>query len=74
MTGEDAQGALLMWIFGSRGQRLPKYCEMHVDVGLAPGPGLSHAWEARSHEELLGEARKLQAVGDGLAGVERGGG
>jgi hypothetical protein len=56
-----AQGALLMWIFGSRGQVMRKYREVYVDMGPAPGPDLPHAWQGYSPEALLGEARQRHA-------------
>jgi hypothetical protein len=67
------KGALLMWIFGGRGQRMRKYHDMYVDMGPAPGPDLPHAWQARPPEELLGEARQRHADPDGLRGLEHGG-
>jgi hypothetical protein len=60
------QGALLLWVFGSRGQLMRKYRDVYVDMGPAPGPDLPHAWQGRSAEELLGEARQRHAAPDGL--------
>ena len=67
------QGALLMWIFGGRGQRMRKYRDVYVDMGPAPGPDLPHAWQSWTPEELLGEARQRHADPDGLRGLEHGG-
>lgn len=61
-----AQGALLLWIFGSRDQVMRKYRDAYVDMGSSPGPDLPHAWQAQSPEELLGEARQLHASPNGL--------
>ena len=61
-----AQGALLKWIFGSRGQLLRKYRDAYVDMGPSPGPDLPHAWRGHSAEELLGEARQRLAVARGV--------
>jgi hypothetical protein len=69
-----AQGALLIWIFGGRGQVMRKYRDMYVDMGPAPGPDLPHAWQDHSPEELLGEARQRHADPDGLTGLEHQGG
>jgi hypothetical protein len=55
------QGALLMWIFGGRGQIMRKYREAYVDMGPSPGPDLPHAWQGHSAEELLGDARQQHA-------------
>jgi hypothetical protein len=63
-----AQGALLMWIFGGRGQLMRKYREAYVDMGPSPGPDLPHAWQGHSAEELLGEARQRHAAPHGLDG------
>ena len=54
-------GALLMWVFGGRGQLMRKYREMYVDMGPRPGPDLPHAWQGHSSEELLGEVRQRYA-------------
>ena len=56
-----SHGALLMWIFGGRGQVMRKYRDAYVDMGPSPGPDLPHAWQGRSAEELLGEARSRHA-------------
>ena len=64
-----AQGALLMWIFGGRGQVMRKYRDVYVDMGPAPGPDLPHAWQGHAPEELLGEARKRHADPKGLDGL-----
>ena len=64
-----AQGALLMWIFGGRGQLLRKYRDAYVDMGPSPGPDLPHAWQGHSAEELLGEARQRHAAPNGLDGL-----
>jgi hypothetical protein len=55
------QGALLLWVFGGRGQIMRKYREVYVDMGPRPGPDLPHAWHGHSAEELLGEARQRYA-------------
>ena len=60
-TAGRAQGPLLIWVFGSRGQVMRKYREAYIDMGPSPGPDLPHAWQAHSAEELLGEARQRQA-------------
>lgn len=60
-------GALLMWIFGGRGQLTRKYRDLYVDMGPSPGPDLPHAWQGHSAEELLGEARQRHAAN----GLER---
>jgi hypothetical protein len=52
------QGALLVWVFGGRGQAMRKYRELYVDMGERPGPDLPHAWQGHHAEELLGEARQ----------------
>jgi hypothetical protein len=56
-----AQGTLLMWVFGGRGQLMRKYREMYVDMGPLPGPDLPHAWHGHTLPELLGEARRRYA-------------
>jgi len=56
------QGPLLMWVFGGRGQVMRKYRDVYVDMGPSPGPDLPHAWQGRSAEELLGEARQQHAA------------
>jgi hypothetical protein len=66
------QGALLMWIFGGRGQLMRKYRDVYVDMGPAPGPDLPHAWQGHAPEELLGEARQRYANPTGLQGLKRG--
>src|SRR5919199_1897732 len=63
------QGALLVWIFGGRGQLMRKYRDAYVDMGPSPGPDLPHAWQGHSAEELLGEARKQHASHNGLDGL-----
>jgi hypothetical protein len=67
-----AQGALLIWIFGGRGQPMRKYRESYVDMGPSPGPDLPHAWQGHSAEELLGEARQRHADPTGLKGLKDG--
>jgi hypothetical protein len=67
-----SQGALLLWIFGGRGQPLRKYRDVYVDMGPAPGPDLPHAWQGHSPEELLGEARQRHADPDGLSELAQG--
>src|SRR5207302_9402210 len=64
-----SQGVLLMWIFGSRGQRMRKYRDVYVDMGPSPGPDLPHEWQAHSPEELLGEARQRLADPKGRDGL-----
>jgi hypothetical protein len=64
-----AQGALLVWIFGGRGQVMRKYRESYVDMGPSPGLDLPHAWQGHSAEELLGEARQQHANANGLKGL-----
>jgi hypothetical protein len=61
-----AQGALLMWIFGGRGQVMRKYRDVYVDMGPSSGPDLPHAWQGHSAEELLGEARQHHAQRNGV--------
>jgi hypothetical protein len=56
-----SQGALLVWVFGVRGQVMRKYRDLYVDMGPRPGPDLPHAWQGHSPEELLGEARQQHA-------------
>ena len=68
------QGALLMWIFGGRGQVMRKYRGVYVDMGPSPGPDLPHAWQGHAPEDLLGEARQRHADRDGLTGLEHHGG
>jgi hypothetical protein len=68
------QGALLMWIFGGRGQVMRKYRDVYVDMGPSPGPDLPHAWQGHAAEELLGEARQRHTDRDGLTGLEHHGG
>lgn len=65
-----AQGALLMWIFGGRGQVMRKYRDAYIDMGPSPGPDLPHAWQGRSAEELLGEARQIHASPGGRDGLK----
>jgi hypothetical protein len=65
-----AQGVLLVWIFGARGQVMRKYRESYVDMGPSPGPDLPHAWQGHSAEELLGEARQRHANPNGLKGLK----
>ncbi len=57
-----AQGPLLMWIFGVRGQTMRKYREAYVDMGPRPGLDLAHAWQGSTPEGLLGEARQHLAT------------
>src|ERR671939_248286 len=57
-----AQGALLMWIFGGRGQLLRKYRDAYADWGPSPGPARPHPWQGLSAEEFLGEARRRHAA------------
>ena len=64
-----AQGALLLWVFGARGQLMRKYRDAYVDMGPSPGPDLPHAWQGHSAEELLGEARQRHAAPNGLDGL-----
>jgi hypothetical protein len=52
-----AQGPLLVWIFGGRGQTMRKYREIYVDMGPRPGSDQAHAWQGSTPELLLGEAR-----------------
>ena len=66
-----AQGALLIWIFGGRGQVMRKYRESYVDMGPSPGPDLPHAWQGHSAEDLLGQARQQHANPNGLKGLKR---
>jgi hypothetical protein len=68
-----AQGALLMWIFGSRGQVSRKYRDAYIDMGPSPGPDLPHAWQGHSAEELLGEARQRHADPIGQQRLKHGG-
>jgi len=56
-----AQGPLLMWIFGGRGEVMRKYRETYVDMGPRSGPDLPHAWRGHAPPELLGEARQRHA-------------
>jgi hypothetical protein len=63
-----AQGPLLMWVFGGRGQLMRKYRDIYIDMGPSPGLDQPHAWQGRSAEELLGEARQRHATPNGLAG------
>jgi hypothetical protein len=67
-----AQGALLVWIFGGRGQLMRKYRDAYLDMGPSPGPDLPHAWQGHSGEELLGEARQRHAAQSGLDGLNHG--
>jgi hypothetical protein len=64
-----AHGALLMWIFGGRGQLMRKYRDAYVDMGPSPGPDLPEAWQGHSAEELLGEARQRHAAAKSLDGL-----
>jgi hypothetical protein len=64
-----AQGALLIWIFGGRGQVMRKYREIYVDMGPSGGLDQPHAWQGHSAEELLGEARQQHAIPNGLQRV-----
>lgn len=61
-TAGRSQGALLVWVFGGRGQVMRKYHDVYVDMGPRPGPDLPHAWQGHSPEELLGEARQRHAT------------
>ena len=65
-----AQGSLLIWIFGGRGQLMRKYRDAYVDMGPTPGPDLPHAWQDHSAEELLGEARQRHAAPHRLGGLK----
>lgn len=69
-TAGRAQGPLLMWIFGGRGQMMRKYRDAYVDMGSAPGADLPHAWQGHSPQELLGEARQRHASPNALAGLQ----
>ena len=60
-TAGRAQGPLLMWIFGGRGQLMRKYRDLYVDMGPSPGPDLPHTWQ--------GEARPQHASPNGLDGL-----
>jgi hypothetical protein len=71
-TAGRAQGAFLLWIFGSADPALPKDDNAYVDMGPSPGPKLPHAWQGHSAEELLGEARQRLADPDGLEGLNPG--
>jgi len=64
------QGALLMWIFGGRGQLMRKYREVYVDMGPRPGPDLPHAWQDQLPEDLLGEARQRYVDPFSMQGLE----
>jgi hypothetical protein len=66
-----AQGALLVWIFGVRGQLMRKYRDAYVDMGPCPGPDLPHAWQGHTPEELLGEARQRHGDPQRLKGLQR---
>jgi hypothetical protein len=63
------QGALLLWIFGGRGQLMRKYRDAYVDMGPSPGPDLPHAWQGHTAEELLGAARQRRAAPNKLDGL-----
>jgi len=65
------QAALLVWIFGGRGQVMRKYRESGAAMGQSPGPDLPHAWHGHSAEELLGEPAEQHANSDGLKGLKR---
>ena len=65
------QGALLIWIFGGRGQSMRKYRDVYVDMGPSSGPDLPHAWQGHSAEELLGEARLEHADPSSADGLKR---
>jgi hypothetical protein len=54
-------GPLLVWVFGPRDQPMRKYRDTYVDMGARPGPDLPHAWQGKSAEELLGDARQRHA-------------
>jgi hypothetical protein len=69
-TAGRAQGPLLMWIFGGRGQVLRKYRDVYIDMGPSPGPDLPHAWQGHSAEELLGDARQRHASPNGRDGLQ----
>jgi hypothetical protein len=69
-TAARAQGPLLMWIFGGRGQLMRKYRDVYVDLGPSPGPDLPHDWQGHSAEELLGEARQRHASPNRLDGPQ----
>jgi hypothetical protein len=68
-TAGRAQGPLLLWVFGGRGQLLRKYLPSYVDMGPSPGPDLPHAWQGSSPEEILGLARKRHADPHALDGL-----
>jgi hypothetical protein len=70
-TAGRAQGPLLLWIFGARGQRMRKYRDAYVDMGPSSGPDLPHAWQGHTPEELLGEARQRHDDPSGLKGLHR---
>jgi hypothetical protein len=70
-TAGRAQGSLLMWIFGGRGQVMRKYRDAYVDMGPSSGPDLPHAWQGHTPEGLLGEARQRHGEPDGLKGPRR---
>ena len=63
-------GALLLWVFGGGGQIMRKYRAAYVDMGPSDGPDDPHAWQGRSAEQLLGEARKRHADPNGLHGLD----
>ena len=65
------QGALLMWIFGGRGQIMRKYRDAYIDMGPSSGPDLPHGWQGRSPEDLLGDARQRHAGPDALDGLRQ---
>lgn len=63
------QGPFLMWVFGSPGQVMRKYCELYIDLGPAPGPDSSDAWRSNSPQELLSEARERKGPTASAAGL-----
>ena len=64
------QGALLVWVFGVRGEVTRKYRDLYVDMGPRPGPDLPHAWQGHCAEELLGEARQRHADPHAVEGLD----
>jgi hypothetical protein len=39
------QGALLMWIFGGRGQRMHKNHDVYIDMASTPGADQLRTWQ-----------------------------
>jgi hypothetical protein len=56
------QGALLIWVFGGRGQTMRKYHEEYVDMGPRPGPDLPHEWHGYLPAAMLGQSRQQYAL------------